>query len=133
MAKQNGTKLKILSDGVAISNLTDVTMEVDGATIDVTTKDSSGWKEILPGLKSAKLSGSGLVDDSSTLPPSTLFTKLTGGTSCAVIFYDTTTGNKSYTATGYYTKFTKKGGVEDAQQFSFEIEITGSVTQTATT
>jgi len=119
MAKRNGTYLKILSDGVTISNLTDVTMDIDGATIDVTTKDSSGWKEILPGLKSAKMSGTALVDNSSTLPPYTILSKLTGGTSCAVIFSDITTGQKSYTATGYYTKFSQKGGVEDAQRNLF--------------
>lgn len=133
MAKNNGTKIKILSDGVTITYLKDVAMNINGAMIDVTNKDSGGWKEILPGLKDATMSGSGFVDWAATFPASTIFTKISAGTSCAVIFYDSTSGNKSYTATAYYSKFNLKAGTEDAFEFDFEIMITGTVTQTATT
>lgn len=133
MAKNNGTKIKILSDGITISNLKDVSMNINGAMIDVTNKDSGGWKELLTGLKDASISGSGMVDWASTFPPSTIFAKLSAGTSCAVIFYDSTTGNKSYTATGFYSKLNFKAGTEDSYDFDFEIMVTGSVTQATTT
>ena len=133
MAKANGTTVKILSDGISISNLKNVSMNVNGAMIEVTTKDSGGWKEVLPGLKDATMSGDGEVDTASTLAPDIIFGKLKTGTSCAVIFYDSVSGKKSYTATGYYSKFNYKAGTEDSFTFDFEITITGSVTSTATT
>ncbi len=133
MAKRDGSLIKILSDGVTISNLTNVTLSVNGAMIDVTTKDSSGWKEVIPGLKSGTMTGTGIVDFSAAFPPSTIFTKLSAGTSCAVIFYDSVVADKSYTCSGYYAKYDLKAGTEDNFTFDFTIEITAAVTQTATT
>jgi predicted secreted protein len=133
MSKASGSRVKILIDGVAITNLHNVSMNVNGAMIDVTTKDSNAWKEVIPGLKDVTMSGDGIVDWAATLPPSTIFTKISAGTSCAVIFYDGLAGEKSYTATGYFTKYDLKAVTEDNRTFSFSIQITGSATQTATT
>lgn len=134
MAKINGTKIKILSDGVTIDNLKNVSMSINGAMIDVTNKDSGGWKEVLPGLKDCTIQGDGGVDwADSAMTPDEIFTKIAAGTSCAVMFYDTVVGNKTYTATGYYSKFNLKAGTEDEYTFDFEITITGTVTQTTTT
>lgn len=133
MAKYTGTKLKIMSDGVVISDLIDVGFEINGETIPVTTKDSNDWKEILMGIKSAKMTGSADLNSASTLAPSFIFAKISAGTSCAVIFYHTVTGQLSYSATGYYVKFSQKGAVGERIMVDFEIECTGTVTQTATT
>lgn len=133
MAKRNGSSIKILSDGATISNLKNVSMVVDGAVIDVTTKDSAGWRELLTGLKKASMSGAGTADFGAAFPPSTIFTKLSAGTSCAILFYDSVAGDKSYSASGYYTKFELKAGTEDEFTFDFSIEVTGAVSQVATT
>jgi predicted secreted protein len=136
MAKINGTKVKILVGGVAISNLTNVKMSIGANMIDVTTKDSAGWKEVLPGLKNASMSGDAIVDFSATnIPPSTIFTSyLSVGTSVAVIFYDGTAGTgKSYSATGYFDKLDYNGELEGNFTFSFSVTITAAVTQVAST
>lgn len=134
MAKINGTKIKILVGGTTLSNIHTCTLNTTRAMIDVTTKDSASWKEVLPGLKDATLTADGYVDYSATgYKPQTLYTDLTNGNLLAVIFYDITTGEQSYTASGYLTKVDFSSGTEDAEKFSLSIQITGAVTQIATT
>lgn len=135
MAKVNGTKLKILVGGTSISNLTNATLNINRAEIDVTTKDSSQWKEILPGLKDATISGEAILDflGAAYNAGTTLFTDLVNGNLVALLFSDITTGDKSYSCSGYFTKCDVSGGVEDAAKLSFSIRITGAVTQIATT
>lgn len=133
MAKYTGTKLKLLQNGIALSNLKDITLTIDGEMVTVTDKDSASWDEVIPGLRKGAISGSCELDSTSTLPATDIFTKISAGTSVSVIFYHTVTGQKSHTATGYYTKFEQKGGTEDNIIISWAIKITGVVTQTATT
>lgn len=136
MSKINGTKVKILVSGVAINNLTNVTLSIGADMIDVTTKDSAGWAEFLAGKKNATMSGEGIVDFSaSSIPPSTIFSSyLSSGTSAAVIFSDgTPSTGKSYTATAFFDKLEYKAGTEDNFTFSFSLKITGVPTQTAST
>jgi Phage tail tube protein len=134
MAKINGTSVKLYAAGTVIDNLTKVDFETSRGMIDVTTKDSNHWKEILPGLMEAKFSGDGIVDFASTnKKPSDLFTYLTAGTSVAMLFYDAISGDKQYSATGYFSKFNISSGVEDAVKFSYEIVVTGTATQSSIT
>ena len=134
MAKINGTSVKLYAAGTVIDNLKKVDFETSRGMIDVTTKDSNHWKEVLPGLKEAKFSGDALVDFAATnKKASDLFTYLDAGTSVAIVFYDATSGDKQYTASGYFSKFAINSGVEDAVGFSFEIVVTGSVTQSSIT
>jgi predicted secreted protein len=134
MAKINGSKVKILSSGVAITNTQNASIDINGAMIDVTTKDSSGWKEVLPGLKDAQMSCDGIVDVSAGVTIDSLITKLINGTSVAVIFSDgTPTTGKSYSASGYINKCSLKAATEDNYTFSMSITITGALTQVAST
>ena len=132
MSKQNGSKIKILVAGVAIANTNKVALKINGAMIDVTTKDSNGWKEVLPGLKSGSASGEGIVDFSVSTSPATIFTNIAAGTSCAIIFEDTAKLN-AYSFTGYFESYDLAAGTEDNFTFSFSIIITGIPTQSATT
>jgi predicted secreted protein len=133
MAKYNGTKLKLLVGGTAISNLKDITLSVNGEMVTVTDKDSAGWDEVIPGLKKAEISGTCGLDSAQSNPATGVFTYILNGTSVSLIFYHTVTGQKSHTMTGYFTKFEQKGGTEDEIVVSFSIKATGAVTQTATT
>jgi len=133
MAKNSGTKLKLLQNGTAISNLIDVSMSVDGEPIEVTNKDSNSWAEFLPGKKTVTISGSCDIDSTSTISGDDIFTSIAGGTTVAVQFYTAITGQVAYTMSGFYTKWEKKGGTEDRMTVDFTIQITGSVTKTSTT
>lgn len=132
MAKSNGTSWKIYvgSQSTVISNITKVSMSIGRSMIDVTTKDSNHWKEVLPGLKDGKFTFEGILDfAASGYSPSSLFTALDAGTSLAFILYDAISGDKQYTASGYLNKFDINTGTEDAATFSLEATVTGTVTQ----
>lgn len=136
MAKSNGTSWKIYvgSTSTKIDNITKISMSIGRNMIDVTTKDSNHWKEVLPGLKDAKFTFEGPLDyGSSGYTPSSLFTALDAGTSLAFILYDSTSGDKQYQASGYLNKFDTSSGVEDVATFSLEATVTGAVTQASIT
>jgi hypothetical protein len=132
MAKSNGTSWKIYigSTSTVISNITKISMAIGRNMIDVTTKDSNHWKEVLPGLKDAKFTFEGFLDfAASGYTPASLFTALDAGTSLAFILYDGISGDKQYQASGYLNKFDSNSGTEDAVTFSLEATVTGAVTQ----
>jgi predicted secreted protein len=132
MAKSNGTSWKIYvsSTSTAIANIQKISMSLNRAMIDVTTKDSNHWKEVLPGLKDGKFTFEGLLDFvASGFTPVQLQTAWDAGTSLAFILYDTISGDKQYQASGYLNKFDISTGTEDAVTFSLEATITGTVTQ----
>lgn len=136
MAKSNGTSWKIYvgSTGTVISNITKVQMSVGRDMIDVTTKDSNHWKEVLPGLKNGKFTFDGYADyAASGYKPSDLFTALDAGTSLAFILYDGVSGDKQYQASGYLNKCDIDTGTEDAVKFSIEATVTGAMTQASIT
>jgi|GEM_PF-1813807 hypothetical protein len=136
MAKSNGTSWKIYigSTSTVISNVTKITMSVGRNMIDVTTKDSNHWKEVLPGLKDAKFSFDCMIDfAASGYTPAQLFTALDAGTSLAFILYDSTSGDKQYQASGYLNKWDTSNGVEDVATLSLEATVTGAVTQASIT
>lgn len=134
MAKINGTKIKFLVGGTSISNVSTCTLSTSRGMIDVTNKDSASWKEVLPGLKDATGTAELFVDYAATgYKPQTLYTDLTDGNLLAIIFYDTTVAEQSYTMSGYLTKVDFSAGTEDAEKCSIAFQVTGAVTQTATT
>lgn len=134
MAKNNGTKIKILVGGTTLSNVHACTLNTSRGEIDVTNKDSNAWTEFLPGLKTASGTAEFFVDyAASGYKPQTLYTDLTSGNLIAIIFYDVTVGEQSYSFSGYLTKVDFTAGTEDAEKCSIAFKATGAVTQTATT
>lgn len=125
MAKFNASKLKILVGMIAINNLTDCEMTVDGETIDVTTKDSAGWAEFLPGVKNWTMSGSGILDFSAYEGPKEIFNDLVNGAIATVRFSTSITGDTQFAGSGIYTNLGITAGLEDKVDFSFSIQGTG--------
>src|SRR6056300_242807 len=68
MAIFNGTKLGVYiqtgspAADVLIAAATDCSLSLSMETIDITTKDSAGFRELLGGLRSGSVSVSGLID-----------------------------------------------------------------------
>ena len=77
MAILNGTVyvLKMGTDGaeVQFADQTEGSLSMTMETRDITTKDSSGFRELLGGVRSASLSFSGLVDSTLTSTATWLF------------------------------------------------------------
>ena len=141
MAIFNGTDLVLKvqaaagsADEFVILHSTSCTLDVAMDTIDISTKDSAGNREIIGGQKSFTLSADGLMDFTSkatTTDPDEIFTTLTNRTSVTFTFALDTAAGYKYTGSGFFTSISISGGVEDAPTFSVSIDGTGSLTQTA--
>lgn len=125
--------LKIYTGGtpVAITHQTNATFSASGETIDVTTKDSSGFRETLAGLKSWTMSGDAMFAFDATNGYSALFTAWHDGTAVAVVFQTAISGDKKYSGSAFITNLELSGaGVgTDPATFSFTLEGNGAITE----
>lgn len=129
----NSTLVKIWTGAtpVALAKLTDASLAVNGATRDITTKDSSGWMEKLPAIKSWSMKGSALVayDAGATSNTALLLTALTAGTAVTVTFGTGVTGDPKYSGSAYVTSWDSASpGFEANTAVSFNLEGTGALT-----
>ena len=109
-----------------------ISMNVD--TIDVSTKDSAGFRDLIGGQKSFSLSADGLMDftsTASTTDPDELFTQMMNRTSVSFTFALATPAGYKHTGSGFITSLEITGGVEDAPTYSVSIEGTDAITQTS--
>lgn len=126
--------VRIGTDGVTYENvgkMTNASLSVTMATRDISTKDSSGWMEVLEGQKSWTLSGEGLVvyNNSGKATPDDIYGHLSSRTLIYIEFGSEATDEKYYSGTGYFTEFSTDAGVEDNATFSFSFQGTGTLTQ----
>ena len=141
MAIFNGTDLVLkvqavngAADEFKLMHSTSCSLSVNADTIDVSTKDSQGFRDLIGGQKSFSLSADGLMDFASTLSTTDtdeLFTNMMNRTSVTFTFaLDVQSGYK-YTGSGFITSLEISGGMEDAPTYSVSIEGTGEISQTA--
>ena len=136
MAIFNGTELGVYIDSTLIAAATDCSISLNMETIDITTKDSAGFRELLGGVKSGSISVSGLIDynDSANKDVSDLFTALDNRTALALKFAKATPvagEDFNYNASGFITSLEQSGCTEDTATYSATFESTGAITQTA--
>lgn len=101
---------------------------------DVTTKDSSGRKEILAGKTEWSVDFEGFVTYSTVTDvdkPNNIFSLADAKTSFGIRFGRLTTGEYVYTGDGYVSSYSQDAGVEDNNTFSVSFEGTGQLTQAA--
>jgi predicted secreted protein len=142
MAIFNGTDLILKvspSDGGTAAKLmhsTSVSLDIAMDTIDVSTKDSAGFLDIIGGQKSFSLSADGLMDFNPTTVADTevdeLTTQMLARTKVTFSFTlaTTATGDYFYSGSGFLTSITISGGVEDAPTYSCTIQGTAALTVT---
>jgi len=135
MAIINGTVylLKIGTDGseVAIPDQTEGSISINMETRDITTKDSSGYRELLEGVRSASISVSGLVDDDgSGGAGADLFSVLDGRATTHIIFgLDDASDDYHYECDAFCTSLEISAGTEDNVTYSATFEVTGAITE----
>ena len=118
---------------VVVDHVTECSISLNTDIRDITTKTSGGWREILPSLKSASLSLSGLFAEDATNNFNQLVDHQIAGEKLYVIFTNTgagTTGNagdEQFDVAGYITSLEQTAGTEDNVTFSMTLEITGTV------
>jgi TP901-1 family phage major tail protein len=131
MAILNGTIFLLKVAGTALADQTEGSISINMETRDITTKDSTGYRELAEGLRSGSISVSGLVDDNdSGGAGGTLFTALDQRQAVALVFgFDDASDDYNYTCNGFCTSLEVSGGTEDNVTYSATFEITGSITQ----
>ena len=119
---------------VVLDNITECSISVSTDMRDITTKTSNGWRTLLPGLKSASLSVSGLFQENATNGYNELVTHQLSNTKVFVLYTNVdnatgaaNTGDEQFNFEGYITSLEQTAGVEDNVGFSMTIEVTGTV------
>lgn len=133
MAIFNGTVYLVSIAGTALPDQTEGSISLSMETRDITTKDSSGFRELLESTRSGSISVSGLVDDTSSAV-TTLMTHFAARSSFAVKFgVDTGTHDDVFEcAAGFVTSIETSAGTEDNVTYSATIELSGSITHDST-
>ena len=140
MAIINGSDLVLTlspSDGGANAKLMHsqtVSLSINVDTIDISTKDSSGFRDLIGGQKSFSLSADGLMDfntGAGDTEPDELFTQAMNRTAVTFVFglASPASGDYTYSGSGFITSLEISAGTEDAPTYSVSIEGTGTLTQ----
>ena len=133
MAILNGTNVTITQGGTAIANATDCSISFTRELVDITTKDSGGYREVIPRQRQATFSVSGFVEMNETNGSQALSAACEGGTSLTVVFdMDDGTNTETYSCSALCSSIEMSGGIEDAAQFSATLESTGTITRATT-
>lgn len=129
MAIYNGTLQVLKFDGTQMAELTNVTATLNQETFDVTSKESAGWTEILPGVRNATFSAEGIADfQASNKDLADVFTAYTNRTVVAIEWTNAVTGDKKLTCNAYITSCEISAPMEDTVTYSIEFASTGAVT-----
>ena len=124
----NGTALLLYSGSNAIAASKSHTLSVNAETIDVTTKDSAGWKEIIAGLKTWSVDAEGLVAFDNSYNYEFLLDALRNKTKLSIKLQTSTVGDERLLGDVYVTSVELSAPMEDAITFSASFEGTGALT-----
>ena len=132
MAIYNGTaqllKLGAASTEEALIQLTNCSMSLNADLFDTTSKESGGWKSVMPGLRDVSYSGEGLADFTASATKYTLteiFNAYNSRTLLSVVF---TNGTNTFTQSGYISSFELSAPMDDVATYTIEITGTGVLT-----
>ena len=131
MAVYNGTAQILKMDNTQLAELTNVTMSMNQDVFETTSKESAGWKEIMPGLRDITYSAEGLADFVAANKDLTdIFAAYNSRTLVQIIWTNLTTGNTSVTQSAYITSCEVSAPMEDVATYSIEFAGTGAPTFT---
>jgi len=130
----NGTNLlvRIADDGgspVVVGHSTSCSISLSNEMSATTTKDSSGFQEVIPGVRSAEISFEGLVDYTEANGGGEVAHKLLTRQLCDFTFGTAATGDTIYTGEGYISAAEISGAMEEATTYSGTIAVTGTITE----
>ena len=116
----NGTNLLLKIETVTLGHTTSCSMTLSNDLPEATTKDSSGFQEVIAGVISGEISFEGLVDYSDS---STARTQIT------CVFGTAETGDSVYTAEGFLSSLEQSAEMESPVSYSGSITLTGAITK----
>ena len=133
MAVYNGTAQILKMDGTQLAELTNVTMSMNQDVFETTSKESGGWKEVLPGLRDITYSAEGLADFVAANKDLTdIFAAYSADppTLVQIVWTNLIPGNTSVTQSAYITSCEVSAPMEDVVTYSIEFAGTGTPTFT---
>ena len=129
MSKVNGTNFLVYADGVAIAASKTCTLNYNANMIDVTTKDSAGAKEVIPGLTDWSIDVDGLHDPSGQFSLEDVYDAIYQGLKLTVKFSTTEAGSLYFEGDAYVNKGTLAAPMEDATTLSISFVGTGALSK----
>jgi TP901-1 family phage major tail protein len=132
MAILNGTAYLLKIGSTNLPDQTEGSISINTEVIDVSNKDSLGFREIQLGMRSGSISVSGLVDDGNSDAVDTLMATFSSRASVSVVFGldGTVTGEEdhNFSATAFVTSLEVSAGTEDNVTYSATLELSGNIT-----
>jgi TP901-1 family phage major tail protein len=117
---------------VKLMHSQNVSLSMNVDTIDISTKDSAGWRDLLGGQKSFSLSADGLMDFEAAAGDTDvaeLFEQMFDRDDVSFVFGLSGAAGYTISGNGYLTSLEISGGTEDAPTYSCSIEGTGVLTK----
>ena len=124
----NGTLLGVYVGSTLVAHATEGSISLSMDTRDATTKDSSGYRDLLEGTRSGSISVSALYADDATYGVNALMTAFSNRTTLTVKFSTEVSGDDYWSATCYLTSLEVSAATEDNATYSASFEIGGAVT-----
>ena len=124
----NGTLIGVYAGGTLIAHATEGSISLNLDTRDATTKDSSGTRDLLEGVKSGTVSVSALYADDATYGVDELMSAWSGRSTLTIKFSTEVTGDSYWEASAYVTSLEVSAGMEDNVTYSATFELSGAIT-----
>ena len=109
---------------------TDATISFSAETVDITSKDTSGYRDTIAGLKSWSANLTAFIDYSATWGQEELVDKWLAGECVKIRFTTDVTGDVYYEGDATITSVElNSSGAEEAASFSLSLENAGAITK----
>lgn len=125
----NATNLILKIETNTLGHSTSATLSLSNDLPEATTKDSSGFQEVIAGVISGEISFEGLVAYDDTLNAIELNDYLLARTQLTCVFGTTASGDDIYTAEGFLSSVENTADMESPASYSGSITLTGSITK----
>lgn len=129
----NGNNLRVYVNGTAVADASSHDLEVSQAMRDVTTKDSSAWKEVLPGLREWGVSGDGLTALDAAYGVEDLIDLIRNASSVALRFTTNTSGDVYWHGTAYADSVSQSSPANETPTYSFSFVGTSALAKATLT
>ena len=130
----NGTNLilKVISDGGTLATLghtTSATLSLSNDTPEATTKDSSGFQEVIAGVKSGEISFEGLIAYDDDAKPVDFADILLARRAVSWSFGTAETGDAVYSGSGFLSSVEMSAEMESPATYSGSITVNGAISK----
>lgn len=125
----NGTNLILSVEGATVGHTTSCTLSLSNDLPEATTKDSSGFQEVIAGVMSGEISFEGLVAYDDSANAIEMADYLLARTQLTCVFGTAESGDDVYTAEGFLSSVEMSAEAESPVSYSGSITLTGAITK----